>query len=131
MDHLRSHEQRNSPIMDSCPFCALAFESGSYQTYKHVGYHLEEIRLLSLSDRESESPSDYERGGNSTGETSPLEGSTAWWNRPMSRETMDMQIAAWLSDDETEYSDTSEKVPYIPTAIELLILFTAQKLILF
>lgn len=131
MNHLRSHEESNSPIMDSCPFCTLVFESESYQAYKHIGYHLEEIRLLSLPDCEPESPSNDERGGNSTGETSPLEGSTAWWNRLMSRETMDMQIAAWLSDDGTEYSHTSKLVPYLPTVIELLILFTVQKLILF
>lgn len=51
IDHLRSHQVHGSsePAVDTCPFCLMEFEPGlTHSYYKHVGYHLEEIRLLSL-----------------------------------------------------------------------------------
>lgn len=48
IDHLNSHDVCGLGLVE-CPFCSMELESKMKDSYhKHVGYHFEEIRLLSL-----------------------------------------------------------------------------------
>lgn len=124
MDHFSSHQgyDDDQSSKDICPFCAMEFESELTHSYdKHVGYHLEDIRLLSLPPHfrdDSEGGEDFKdisdhesgsvyhgRGGLATIDEGavPEAESTKFLNSlVISREIIYNRIAEWLSDDEAE-----------------------------
>lgn len=132
MDHLSSHQRYdgNESSKDICPFCAMAFESELAHSFdKHVDYHLEDIRLLSLpphfrvdsevgddfrdiSDDKS-GPMYHGRDGVATIDegTAPEAESTKFLNPlVINQEITYNRIAEWLSDDGAENFNGPELV---------------------
>lgn len=130
IDHLNLHEVCNNSGLGlvECPFCAMELESEVKDLYlKHVGYHFEEIRLLSLplyfrrgldadeDVKDSADDDEPEQGHLSGGpllsgivEETPLETGSP---TPQERHTQDWdttsqgdRTANWISNDSTDSS---------------------------